>query len=51
MPAYIVFNNATLADMCARRPRDLDELLEVSGVGQRKAERYGEAFLAEINRT
>ncbi len=51
VPAYIVFNNATLADMCARRPRDLDELLEVSGVGQRKAERYGEAFLAEINRT
>lgn len=50
VPAYIIFNNATLVDMCAKRPKTIDELLDVSGVGARKAERYGEAFLEEINR-
>ena len=46
VPAYIVFNNVTLIDMAAKRPRDLDELLDVSGVGSSKAARYGERFLA-----
>ena len=50
VPAYFIFNNATLVDMCAKRPRNADELLGVSGVGAKKAERYGDAFLAEINR-
>ena len=45
VPAYFIFSNATLADMCAKRPNSLDGLLEVSGVGQKKAEAYGEAFL------
>ena len=49
VPAYFIFNNATLVDMCAKRPRTAEELLDVSGVGARKAERYGEAFLAAIN--
>ncbi|MGI6230177.1 MAG: DNA helicase RecQ [Tractidigestivibacter sp.] len=49
VPSYIIFSNATLVDMCAKRPSSLDELLDVSGVGAKKAERYGEAFLAEIN--
>ncbi len=48
VPAYIVFNNATLIDMAAKRPSDLDELLDVSGVGASKAARYGERFLACI---
>ncbi len=47
--AYIVFSNATLVDMCAKRPRTREEFLGVSGVGATKAERYAEAFLAEIN--
>ncbi|WP_455138066.1 DNA helicase RecQ [Thermophilibacter sp.] len=49
VPAYFIFSNATLVDMCAKRPRDAEELLGVSGVGAKKAERYGEAFLAAIN--
>ena len=48
VPAYFIFNNATLVDMCAKRPRDLEGLLGVSGVGAKKAERYGELFLARI---
>jgi len=48
VPAYIVFSNATLADMAVRLPRTQAELLEVSGVGQQKAARYGEAFLSAI---
>ena len=50
MPPYIVFSDAALRGMCARMPRTPDEFLEVSGVGTTKLARYGEAFLAEINR-
>lgn len=50
VPPYIIFNNATLVDMCAKRPRNLDEFLDVSGVGAKKAQAYGELFLAKINR-
>ena len=48
VPAYIVFSNAALADMAAKRPRTPEEFLEVSGVGQVKAAQYGETFLREI---
>ena len=48
VPAYVIFSNATLADMAQKAPRSLSELLEVSGVGERKASRYGEAFLRTI---
>ena len=46
--AYVVFSNTTLADLAERRPHTPEELLEVSGVGKRKAERYGAAFLNAI---
>ena len=48
LPAYLVFSNATLADMAQKRPTTDDEILEVSGVGAAKAARYGAAFLACI---
>ena len=48
LPAYMVFSNATLADMAQKRPSTDDELLEVSGVGAAKASRYGAAFLSCI---
>ena len=47
VPAYIVFSNATLLDMAAC---SMEELMDVSGVGHVKAERYGAAFLHEISR-
>ena len=48
MPAYIVFSNATLTDMAVKAPRTMPEFLGVSGVGEVKAEKYGEAFLKAI---
>ncbi|MBS1327059.1 MAG: DNA helicase RecQ [Oscillospiraceae bacterium] len=48
VPAYVVFSDATLRDMCARLPADADEMLEVSGVGQAKFAKYGEEFLGAI---
>ena len=48
VPSYFIFSNATLVDMCAKRPRTTDELLAVSGVGAKKAERYGDLFLSAI---
>ncbi len=48
MPAYIIFSDASLRDMCIKKPRSLTELLEVSGVGRAKQERYGKYFVDEI---
>ncbi len=45
---YMVFSDRTLRDMCARRPKDALDFLEVNGVGSRKLERYGEAFIDAI---
>ena len=48
VPAYVVFSNATLADMAEKAPRTMDEFLDVTGVGEVKAARYGEEFLRAI---
>ena len=48
MPPYIVFGDATLIQMARDKPRDEDELLSITGVGQAKLEKYGEEFLAAI---
>ena len=45
VPAYVVFSNATLADMAARQPKSEYELLGVRGVGEAKARRYGAEFV------
>ena len=45
---YMVFSDRALRDMCVRRPKDALDFLEVNGVGSRKLERYGEAFLDAI---
>ncbi|MBK6563093.1 RecQ family ATP-dependent DNA helicase [Candidatus Amarobacter glycogenicus] len=46
VPPFVVFSDATLRDMAKKRPRNRMEMLSVSGVGQVKFERYGEAFLS-----
>lgn len=48
IPAYVVFTDATLVDMCRLKPKTQEEFMEVSGVGQAKSQRYGEVFLAVI---
>jgi len=49
MPAFVIFHDSTLADMCIKRPTTMKEFLSVSGVGQVKAERYGKRFLDVIS--
>jgi len=48
MPAYIVFPDRTLIEMAERRPETLDQMARISGVGAKKLESYGAAFLAVI---
>ncbi|MDE6595055.1 MAG: DNA helicase RecQ [Oscillospiraceae bacterium] len=45
VPAYVVFADSALLDMCEKRPRTDSEFLEVSGVGAVKLERYGADFM------
>jgi ATP-dependent DNA helicase RecQ len=48
VPPYVVFHDKTLKEMAALKPSTLAELLQVSGVGERKAGQYGERFLDAI---
>lgn len=48
VPAYVIFTDATLIDMCKKCPKTPDEMLEVSGVGRTKLEKFGKEFLEEI---
>jgi len=45
LPSYVVFNNATLAEMARREPTNLAEMGEISGVGAKKLEAYGTEIL------
>ena len=48
IPPYIVFNDKTLIDMCAKMPTTKSEMLDVSGVGENKYGKYGERFIEVI---
>ena len=48
VPPYLVFNDSTLVAFATERPTSHDELLSISGVGQSKLERFGDAFLDVI---
>ncbi|MEO8079607.1 MAG: DNA helicase RecQ [Caldimonas sp.] len=48
LPAYVVFHDATLAEMALSRPATLDDLATISGVGAKKLEAYGAALLDVI---
>ncbi len=50
VPPFVVFSDASLADMAHKLPQSPMEFLQVSGVGNTKLERYGERFLAVIHR-
>lgn len=45
VPAFVIFSDATLVDMCKKHPQNEREMLSVSGVGKVKLERYGARFL------
>ena len=48
VPPYIIFSDKTLIDMCVKLPEDRGTMLDVSGVGQAKYEKYGQRFLTAI---
>jgi ATP-dependent DNA helicase RecQ len=48
VPAFVIFSDATLADMTDKMPSDKTEFIGVTGVGQAKLERYGKAFITLI---
>ncbi|MBR4695215.1 MAG: HRDC domain-containing protein, partial [Selenomonadaceae bacterium] len=46
VPPYVIFSDATLREMCRLRPKTLNQLREVKGVGEAKLKKYGKEFLA-----
>lgn len=48
VPPYIIFGNDALNEMAAKRPHTMEELLAIDGVGETKAQRYGQRFLDKI---
>ena len=48
VPPYVIFHDSTLVEMCSVVPKTLDDFSRLSGVGERKLMKYGEAFLAAI---
>jgi ATP-dependent DNA helicase RecQ len=49
VPAYIIFTDRTLIEMAETRPANLDQMAGISGIGAKKLESYGAAFLEVIN--
>ncbi|MEP7130383.1 MAG: DNA helicase RecQ [Sphingomicrobium sp.] len=49
VPPYVIFHDSTLREIVEKKPRDLNELAQVQGVGATKLERYGEAMLAALS--
>ncbi|MDD9824722.1 MAG: DNA helicase RecQ [Gammaproteobacteria bacterium] len=49
IPSYIIFHDTTLIEMAQTKPQTLAEMAQISGIGERKLERYGEDFLALLN--
>ncbi|WP_306114649.1 MULTISPECIES: DNA helicase RecQ [unclassified Roseovarius] len=49
VPAYVVFTDRTLIEIAETRPATLDQMARISGVGAKKLERYGDAFLEVVN--
>ncbi len=48
VPPYVIFHDSTLLEILNRKPQTLDEMGQISGVGQAKLARYGEAFLEVV---
>ena len=49
MPAYVVFSDATLREMCLTRPATLDQMADINGVGPKKLDEYGLMFLERLS--
>lgn len=49
VPPYIICSDKTLKDMCAKLPRDKEQLADVYGMGEQKIQNYGESFVTAVN--
>lgn len=49
VPPYIICSDKTLKDICAKLPRDKEQLADVYGMGEQKIQNYGEAFVTAVN--
>ena len=49
MPPYIIFHDKTLTEMVIKKPSTMEDMKDITGVGERKLQKYGEAFLKAIN--
>src|SRR5579863_8514125 len=50
MASFVVLHDSSLDEICRRHPKSIDELLEVPGIGERKAETYGREILAALEK-
>ena len=48
VPPYVIFHDSTLQEMCALQPTNIEQFGQLSGVGERKREKYGQEFLSVI---
>ncbi len=49
VPAFMIFHDKTLRDMARKRPKTIDDMAEVHGVGKAKLQRFGTAFIDVLN--
>ena len=49
VPPYVIFHDSTLLEILNQKPHTLDEMAQISGVGQAKLAKYGDAFLQVVN--
>jgi ATP-dependent DNA helicase RecQ len=49
VPPYVIFHDRTLQEMCATLPQNLLQFGRITGVGERKLDKYGDTFLQVIN--
>jgi ATP-dependent DNA helicase RecQ len=49
VPAFMILNDASLTDLCLKEPYNMEDLLEVSGIGEKKAQSFGHEILRALN--
>jgi ATP-dependent DNA helicase RecQ len=50
MPSFVIMHDSTLEEICLRKPKSLAELLQITGIGERKAEMFGQKLLDALSR-
>jgi ATP-dependent DNA helicase RecQ len=50
VPAFVILHDTTLEEICRQKPRSIAELLEITGIGERKAEMFGQPVLEALSR-